>query len=100
MRGRMIHPPEDQKRKPSEPSEGTPDDPASSSTPPSDPPASATSDKLGIEMSQGSLPIAIEQLPKVLADTALYFTSIGWLVQLDGRGISIEQGQNLSGQEK
>ncbi len=51
-------------------------------------------------MSQGSLPIAIEQLPKVLADTALYFTSIGWLVQLDGRGISIEQGQNLSGSEK
>ena len=102
----MIASPEDQKSKPSEPLEGTPDDPAVSPKLPPDPSASATSDKHCIEMSAGSLPIAIEQMSKVLADTVLYFTSIGWLVQADGRGITIAQvneqtcRQNLSGPER
>lgn len=95
----MIHPPKDQKRKLSEPSEGTPDDPASSSMLRSDPPARAMSAKLSINMSPGSSPLTLEQRRKVLVGTALYFKSIGWLVQKDGRGITISQPNELTGRQ-
>lgn len=101
----MIHPPKGQKRKVSKTSEGAPDVPTSSTRPPSNPPASATSDKLDIEMSPGLSPSDIEQMSEAMADIALYFINIGWLVQKEGRGISILQPeelirrQNMSGSE-
>lgn len=83
----MIEPIEDQKRKPYEPSQGTPDDPSSGPTSP----ASATSYKSGIESPPGLVPVAIEQRRMMLAEVGTQLTSIGWLVQQDGRGISIER---------
>lgn len=83
----MIKPTEDQKRKPHQPLEGTPD--GSVSGPIS--PASVTSYKLGIESPPAFAPVAIEQRMMLLPEAGAQSTSIGWLVQQDGRGILIDR---------
>lgn len=87
----MIEPTEDQKRMPCEPLQGTPDGSACGPISPGD----ATSNKH-----------TIEERRMMLTEIGVYFTSIGWLVHHDGRGMSIEQVreqtflQNLSCQDQ
>ena len=87
----MIKPTEDQKRKPHQFLEGTPGGSVSRRIAPAD----ATSNKPNLE-----------ERRTILAEIGLYFTSIGWLVHQDGRGLIIEQGdgktslQNLPFQDQ
>lgn len=84
-----MEPPETQKRKPYEPLEGTPGEIASNPMPTSAPPASGSSDKLGVKTSSGSSPIAIDPRDKMLANLGQYFASIGCLVEETEGSITI-----------